>query len=484
MEPNLRILSDEEIHRIDSASLDVLSGTGIKVMNCEALEVLRKAGASINDRTEVARIPEAMIREALDSAQRHIVLFGREGKNNVDFPSIERPFLTTDGTAMHVIDFATGTHRRGTTRDLFRFALISDYLDEINVFWPMIAASDVSDVEHTVHEFSTSILGTSKHIQHEARGLREARAELDIASAIAGGNEELRKKPLFSSVFTPVSPLAFEKDSTDSMLFFAGAGIPIVAMSIVQAGYTGPGTLSGSLTIANSEILASLVLAQSAARGSPFIYGIFAGPFDINTSMFMAGSPELALMSAAGAQMATYYGLPSLASGMLTNAKAISDRAAFEKMQTGILPALAGASLVSGIGGLCTDEAVSYEQLVIDCDIWALIKRISRGLRVETDLIGIDLINRLGPMADYLSTIESARLPKEDICWPRLVREMDLGISKPKELKGLGEIAHEKVREILSSHRVVPLDKGSEREVLRITKEFRKSAAHQDIERR
>ncbi|MEM3038159.1 MAG: trimethylamine methyltransferase family protein [Thermoplasmata archaeon] len=482
MEPEFRVLSDEEIHRIDAASLDILSGTGIKIMNHEALLALKSAGASINEHTEIVKIPEDVIREALGSAPRRVVLFGRDRSNDVDLSGIERPYLTTDGTAMYVVDFSTGAYRRGTTRDLFRCALISDYLEEISVFWPMVVASDVSDAEHTVHEFSTSILGTSKHIQHEAHGSLEAQAEVKIGSAIAGGPEELRKRPLFSSVFTPVSPLAFEKDSTDSMMLFAKAGIPIVAMSIIQSGYTGPRTLAGSLAVMNSEILASLVLAQATESGSPFIYGIFAGPFDLDISSFMAGSPELALLSAAGAQMAAYYGLPSLASGMLTNAKTISARAAFEKVQTGMLPALSGASLVSGIGGLCCDEAISYEQLLIDCDIWTSIRRILRGLRTDQDLIGVDLIDRLGPMADYLSEVDSVRFPKEDISRPRLLQVADKEEAKSKGARDLEEIAHEEVRKILSNHRTSPLDRSVEREVVRITKEFRRSVAHLDIE--
>lgn len=476
------MLSDEEIHRIDAASSDILSGTGIKVMNRDALMALKSAGASINEHTEIARIPEGAVRKALDSAPRRVILFSRDGRNDIELSGIRHPYLTTDGTAMYVVDFSTGAYRRGTTRDLFRFALISDYLEEISVFWPMVVASDVSDAEHTVHEFTTSILGTSKHIQHEAHGILEAQAEIEIGSAIAGGKEELRKRPLFSSVFTPVSPLAFEKHATDSMMLFARAGIPIVAMSIVQSGYTGPRTLAGSLAVMNSEILASLVLAQAVATGLPFIYGIFVGPFDLDTSTFLAGSPELALLSAAGAQMAAYYGLPSLASGMLTNAKTISAQAAFEKAQTGMLPALGGASLVSGIGGLSADEAVSFEQLVIDCDIWASIKRILRGVRLDQDLIGVDLIDRLGPMADYLSEVESARFPKEDICRPRLLRMADQEESRPKGARDIERIAHEEVKRIISNHRANPLDKGVEREVIRITKEFRRSVARRDIE--
>lgn len=455
-------------------------------MNHEALEVLRRMGASVNERAEMVRIPEPMIREALDSARRRVVLFSRDGKKDIDLSSGRNPHLTTDGTAMHVIDLSTGTRRRGTTMDLFRFALVSDYLDEVDVFWPMVAASDVPDAEHTVHEFLTSIMGTSKHIQHEARGLEEARAELAIAGIITGGSEELRKKPIFSSVFTPVSPLAFEKESIDSMMLFVSAGVPIVALSMVQMGYTGPGTLAGSLTVANAEILASLVLAHCVTKETPFIYGIFAGPFDSSRSAFLAGSPELALMSAAGAQMATYYGLPSLASGMLTDSSAEEPvRTTLEKLQTGIIPALAGASLVSGIGGLSTDEAVSLEQLVIDCDIWSSIKRISRGIRIEPDLIGTDLIGRLGPLANYLSEIDSAKLPKEDFQLRRLLsREMGIGKLNSKGVRSIREIAHEKIREILTCHRAVLLDKESEREALRIMKEFRKSVTHRSIEQR
>jgi len=64
------------------------------------------------------------------------------------------------------------------------------------------------------------------------------------------------------------------------------------------------------------EVLASLTLAQLTERGAPTIYGSSTTGMDLRLAAACVGSPELALFSAATAQMARRYLIPSFVAGL------------------------------------------------------------------------------------------------------------------------------------------------------------------------
>jgi len=66
----------------------------------------------------------------------------------------------------------------------------------------------------------------------------------------------------------------------------------------------------------NSEVLASLVLAQLTERGAPFIYGSSTTALDLRFAAAAVGSPECAMINAAVACMAGRYRLPSFVAGV------------------------------------------------------------------------------------------------------------------------------------------------------------------------
>jgi trimethylamine--corrinoid protein Co-methyltransferase len=352
---------------------------------------------------------------------------------------------------------------------------MSDFLREIDLFWPMVVAGDVPEPEHTLKEFAISMLGTGKHIQHEASGEQEAKTEIAIASAAVGGEEELRRKPVFSAVQCPVSPLTLEKESVEAAIEFSNAGIPIVGMSMVLSGLTAPATLAGALTVSNAEALGSLIVSQAACKGAPFIYGVSSAPIDIVGGGFLNGAPELALISAASAQMARSYGLPSLVAGMITDSHYQSQQSGFEKLQTGLIPALAGPSIVCGVGGIDEDNIASLEQLVIDCDIWGSIMRVARGFEANADTISFDLIKRMSPDHSYHDDMETAKRFRKEVWQPRLPIRQNLTAWNACGSKTIEESAHEIVVDAMSNHHPVQMDRDREKEIMGIYKRFQKS---------
>lgn len=471
----LKVLSDNERSDVHEASMRILSEIGLRVTSEGAVELLCRAGADVNQDTGHVKFPREMIEGAISSAQKRVTLFSRDTKNDCRLFDRETPALATDGASFQTLDYGANEFRRSTSKDLFKLAVVSDFLREIELFWPMVVAGDVPESEHTMKEFAISLVGTGKHIQHDASGEQEARTEIAIASAVVGGEEELRRKPIFSAVQCPVSPMILERGSVEAAIEFSRAGIPIVGMSMALSGVTAPTTLAGVLTVSNAETIGSLVVSQAACEGAPFIYGVSSAPVDIVGGAFLNGAPELALISAAAAQMAASYGLPSLVAGMITDAHYQSQQSGFEKLQTGLIPALAGSSIISGVGGIEEDNVASLEQLVIDCDIWGSIMRIARGFEANADTISFDLIKRLSPDYNYHDDMETAKRFHKEIWQPRLPIRQNLTAWKGGGSKRIEESAHEIVVETLSNHHPAPMERDREKEMMRIYKEFQKS---------
>ena len=71
------ILSQDQVAAIDEAALTLLQETGIEFMGPAARDLLRRAGASVNDETGLVRIPRELVAEGLKTAPASFVLTPR-----------------------------------------------------------------------------------------------------------------------------------------------------------------------------------------------------------------------------------------------------------------------------------------------------------------------------------------------------------------------------------------------------------------------
>ena len=113
-----------------------------------------------------------------------------------------------------------------------------------------------------------------------------------------------------------MSPLQLPRDATDVIIESARAWCPDTILSMAMSGGSSPVTLAGTLVLHNAEVLGGIVLAQLVERGCPFTYGSSTTAMDLRLATASVGSPELALFSAACAQIARRYRLPSFVAGL------------------------------------------------------------------------------------------------------------------------------------------------------------------------
>src|SRR3989338_2580407 len=114
--PRLELLSAELLDRILAEAFALLESPGVRVQSAEALDLLQAAGARVEREAQMAHIPEAVARRALESAPREFWLHDREGKPAVRYGGDEVHF-DPGSAAVHVLDPETGEHRNAISGD-------------------------------------------------------------------------------------------------------------------------------------------------------------------------------------------------------------------------------------------------------------------------------------------------------------------------------------------------------------------------------
>ncbi|UCC33765.1 MAG: trimethylamine methyltransferase family protein, partial [Candidatus Bathyarchaeota archaeon] len=223
----LVLLSHDEIASVHETSLKILQQIGIRVLSRKVQRLLAENGAEIDAVSSVVRIPSSLVQEAIRKAPKEIVLCGRNPDFDLELPSKDFTFIATSGYATFMRDLETGEKRMTKASDLRDFAILADYLDAVDFFDSIVAPTDLPPPVQTVHSLAVSFECTEKHVLNRALNEKQAKWQIKLASAVAGDEEKLRKRPIFCSVNCPVSPLVFEEGSSEAMVELARAGIPV-----------------------------------------------------------------------------------------------------------------------------------------------------------------------------------------------------------------------------------------------------------------
>ena len=463
--PRLSFLSESEIEAIHVASLRVLEKTGIKVMSKPALDVLKKAGAKVDYGLNYATIPGALVEEALKEVPKTITYGARNPKN--DFVLDKRtPHFTTTGMPAFVLDGETGERRNSLTADLACFTRIVDYLKNVHSVWPMVVTTDVPGPLQCLMEFVTVARNTAKHLEHEALNIWDAQYQIEIATAIVGSKEQLKRRPIISAVQCVFSPLTYEKGLIEGAIEYARAGVPVVVMPMPLAGTTGPVTPAGTMALNNAEFLGNLVILELASPGAPVVYSPVVGVSNFKTG-YHRWAPEASLMHLGLTQLAHHYGLPSEVGVMGGGSKLLDAQAGYQKAISIIAALLMTPDIALGVGAL--GGCISAETLIIDNEIIDYALRYILGLEIDDEGLAVDIIDKVGPGGHFLGEKHTLQHFREG--WVPEISDMDtFEVWRKNGSKAIARVAKEKIEEILATHKVEPLPEDVEKEIARVFK--------------
>jgi len=297
---SLQVLSAADLDAIHAETLKVLEENGVFVEDDEARDIFADSGAHVDRETRMVRLPGEVVEAAIDACPHD------EG-GPVRFSNFDEGVM--------YVDPRSGERREPRKADAGDAALLVDALAGIDAYAAAVRPRDVPAETAAVHGCEAALLNTSKSVDAEATSGWEVRVCAELGACLAGSLDALREDPVVTFGTCPVSPLKLPREATEVIVECARLGLSDCILSMAMAGGSAPVTLAGALVVHNAEVLAGIALAQATERGAPVVYGSSTTALDLRYAAAAVGSPEMALIGAAVAQMSKQYRLPSCIAG-------------------------------------------------------------------------------------------------------------------------------------------------------------------------
>jgi trimethylamine--corrinoid protein Co-methyltransferase len=453
---SLEILSKEDILRLHTASLDVIEKTGIRFPSKRALDIWEAHGAQVNRNTSIVKVPGQVIEDALKLAPATYSLAARRQEQDLPLDG-NHVYLGTDGCGVEVLDIHSGKRRMSTWQDVADIARVADATEEIAFHWVAVSAQDYPAKTRGLQELRAIWENSTKHAQTESiYNKDEARVAVEMAAIIAGGKKALRERPVLSIMQCTAPPLGQDGGSVDAALIGAEAGLPVGFMTMAACLTTGPATLAGNLVVGNAEVISATALIQLAYPGAPVFYAAAQTASDLRTGAYTGGGPEDFLFGAAQNKLSDFYNIPLSMGSFATGAKEPNWHAGVENSLSTIMASLVMSDMLLGAGLLHGSRIWSYSQMLMDCEIFSIIRKVMQGIVVDDETLALDVIHNVGPGGNFLSQKHTLKHMRE-IFIPQFMDRRPYNVWEEKHDDGR-DWALEKAREILGTHQPEPLD--------------------------
>lgn len=229
---------------------------------------------------------------------------------------------------------------------------------------------------------------------------------------------------------------------------------------------TGPATLAGNLVVGNAEVVAGTALIQLAYPGAPVFYAAAQTASDLRSGAYTGGGPEDFLFGAAGGILADFYNIPISMGAFATGAKEPNWQAGLENSLSTFMASIVVSDMLLGVGFLHGSRIWSFEQMLMDCEIYEIVRRTLAGITVNDETLALDTIKAVGPGGNFLSQ-KHTRAHMREIFVPEYLDRRPYNVWEEKK-DGPRDWAREKARKLVETHQPDPLDPAVAREFKRI----------------
>jgi len=452
----LDILNPDDVQRIHETTLQIIANTGVRFPSKRALEIWEKHGAQVDHNTMVVKAPKELIEEAIKCCPPEYTLAARDQEQDLPLDG-NHVYLGTDGCGVQIIDLSSGELRTTRLSDVTDIARIADATEEIAFHWVPVSAQDKPAESRGLHELKAVWENSTKHVQTESiYNEAEAHAAVEMSTLIAGSTEALRQRPPLSIMQCTAPPLGHDGGSLDAALIVAAAGIPVGFMTMTSCLTTAPATLAGNLVVGNAEVISAAALIQLAHPGAPFFYAAAQTSSDLRSGAYTGGGPEDFLFGAATNVLADYYDIPLSMGSFATGAKEPNWQAGIDNSLSTFMACVSMSDMLLGVGLLHGSRIWSYEQMLMDCEIYDIVYNMMKGIVVDDENLALEAIHNVGPHGNFL-TQKHTRKHMRELWSPKFMdrRPYEVWLDKGDNAS---DWARAKATEIYASHQVEPLD--------------------------
>ncbi|OLN26320.1 trimethylamine methyltransferase family protein [Desulfosporosinus metallidurans] len=397
-----KLFSQTEVERVHEASLEILENVGMLVRNEKALAIFAKNGCLVDMETKMVKFPRQVVEKARHTFVPTYTFTAQDPKFDITMPG-DRPVVVTGSSAPNIIDPKTGEERRATSSDIANIAYLINELPGFDVFSISTLADDAPEGQFSMSRFYPALKNCKKPVRSNTPNMDDLKTVLELGALIAGSEEAYRERPFINHHYCPVvSPLTFDVESTEAVIYLLEQGLPVYGTIVPNAGMTSPLSLMGTLTLGNAEFLGLATLTQMIRPGAPMIYAVLSTVADMRTGAYAPGAIETGMMQMAHTEMARFYNVPSGGYIGLTNAHSNDAQSGYETGMNTTGALLAGADLFNMGGLLGSLMAFDFGKAVIDNEIALMLKRMKKGYEYSEENLCLDLIAKVGPGGSYM----------------------------------------------------------------------------------
>jgi trimethylamine--corrinoid protein Co-methyltransferase len=471
MKPQISFLSREEQDRIHEAALWILKEMGIQMPSQQAVSIMQKAGAKV-DNKNIVKIPPELVKYALTTVPKReaFVLYGREEKFDVHFPK-DTPLLAPMQEATRVIDLETGMYRPASNKDLADLTRLMEALKNVAYVGSLVTPQDVSKETSEWYALATMLKNTSKHIYTATPGAGFIRDAVKMASIVVGSEEAFKARPFISFNILMRAPLQISRPEVEALIEVSRQGLNLFLTSGAIAGATTPVTMVGAIAQNHAEVMSEIVLSQVVRPGTPAMYSCSLRSMDMTTANVAMSSPESAILRGAQAQMAQYLELPVRSKGFLRDAKVLDAQAGFETAMVGLVTTLS-SDIIEGLQ-YEMDVLVDFADLVFVDEAFSALKRIEKGFSADSSTLtlALDALKEAGHGGSFIGSKHTLKNFRSELWRPQLFDRWPWGTWEKNGSKDARQRAREKAKEILSSYQPARLSPNVELAIDKIAKE-------------
>jgi len=357
------LASAEAVEKIHYTSLKVLAETGIKVLHDGARDIMKDAGAEVDQSSQTVRFSEQLIEHCLSTVPSHFTLYARNPEYNLEVGGDQLLFgLMGSAPNSSCMDRGRRTGNQKDYRDFLR-------------------------------------LGQMHNILHFIGGY-----PVEPTDIIINTN----------------SPLQLDIPMMQGIIDMASMNQMVVITPFTLSGAMAPVTIPGALVLQNAEALAGIAFSQMVKPGAPAMYGGFTSNVDMQSGAPAFGTPEYMKAQHIGGQLARRYNIPYRTSNVCA-ANTVDAQSAYESVFSlwGAINS-GGHLLKHGAGWLEGGLCCSFEKLILDVDLLQMVAEFLTPLDFSEDELGLRAINDVGPGGHFFGTAHTQERFKDAFYSPIL----------------------------------------------------------------
>ena len=393
MRPTIRILEEPQYDLVLDESLRILEEVGVRIAGEPMRERLADAGFTTNEKGRW-RFPADRVRAAAEAVPASFMLYDRNGDEYAEF-GVGVSHFAPGSSGLNILDHRSGQRREATTADFIEYVKVGHQLKHVRTLATSFSSKEIEPLVSDAWRLYLLLRYTTKSFVTGAFSEHAVPRLARLMGLYRRDAADLAARPMAICTVTAAGQFSYNEDSTQNLIDYVEAGIPVEIVPITLMALNAPVSLLGALAFHTAEVLAGVTMVQLVRPGAPTLFGGSAAAFHMqNTTSPMTAIEALRLTNASGL-MGAHLGMPTQAYTGFSEGKVLDAQAGAETAMGALLAVQSGLDSVSGVGMLDYLLTFSIPKLVVDDEIVGQALHFQRDVQALDDIPTSEIIREM-----------------------------------------------------------------------------------------